>query len=268
MITIDNLNLIAFLISIIILIYAAYADLKTREVTDKVWIIYFPIASILLIFRILLNPEFLVVALVSIIIILCLSFSMLYVGLFGGADFKAFVCLGIALPTNPLPSLSLLQSINPIFPLSIFYNAYFFSVSMIIYSVFRNVNWKIKGKELFNNLSKTSFFMKIMALISGYKTKFENLQKKVYLYPIEELISDNGEFHKRLRLFINAEVDRDKLINTLKTNITEIDKTEVWVSPATPLIFFILLALISNVIIGDIFFWFFFKCFQFLSDIY
>ena len=98
---------------------------------------------------------------------------MLYVGLFGGADFKAFICLSIALPMNPLPSLSLLPSINPIFPLSIFYNAYFFSISMIIYSILMNVNWKIvKGKELFNNLAKTSFIMKITALISGYNTEF------------------------------------------------------------------------------------------------
>ena len=185
MITIDNLNFIAFLLSFIILLYAAYTDLKTREVPDQVWIIYFPLALILLIFRILLNPKLLSISLISIVIIFLISFSMLYVGLFGGADFKAFICLSIALPMNPLPSLSLLPSINPIFPLSIFYNAYFFSISMIIYSILMNVNWKIgKGKELFNNLARTSFAMKIMTLISGHKTEFENLEKKVYLYHI------------------------------------------------------------------------------------
>lgn len=264
LITIDNLNVIAFLLSIIVLLYAAYTDLKTREVPDQVWIIYFPLVSILLIFRILLNPELLIVSLMSIIIIFCISLSMLYVGLFGGADFKAFVCLSIALPVNPLPLLSLLPSVNPIFPVSIFYNAYFFSVSMIIYSVFKNLNWKIKGKELFNNFPKTSFFMKIMALISGYKTEFKNLEKKVYLYPIEEFSSDNGESYRRLRLFTNAEVDRDKLIDILKTHFKEIERQDVWVSPATPLIFFILLALISNVIIGDIFLWLMFQIFPIL----
>ncbi|MFC1507051.1 A24 family peptidase C-terminal domain-containing protein [Thermoproteota archaeon] len=264
MITIDNLNVLAFLLSIIVLLYAAYTDLKAREVPDKVWIIYFPLASILLIFRILLNPEFLIVSLVSIIIIFSISFSMLYVGLFGGADFKAFICLSIALPVNPLPLLSLLPSVNPIFPVSIFYNAYFFSVSMIIYSGFKNLNWKIKGKELFNNFPKTSFFMKIMALISGYKTEFKNLERKVYLYPIEKFSSDNGESYRRLRLFTNAEVDRDKLIDILKTHFKEIEKEDVWVSPATPLIFFILLALISNVIIGDIFLWLMFQIFPIL----
>jgi hypothetical protein len=255
--------MIAFLLSIIVLLYAAYTDLKIREVPDKVWIIYFPLASILLIFRILLNPELLIVTLMSIVIIFCISLSMLYVGLFGGADFKAFLCLNIALPVNPLPLLSLLPSVNPIFSLSIFYNAYFFSISMIIYSILMNINWKIvKGKELFSNLPKTSFIMKIMALISGYKTEFENLEKKVYLYPIEEFSSDNGKSYSRLRLFTNAEIDRDKLIDILRTNFKEIDKAEVWVSPATPLIFFVLLALISNVIIGDIFPWLIFQMFS------
>lgn len=265
MITIDNLNLIAFLLSLIILLYAAYTDLKTREVPDQVWIIYFPLALILLIFRILLDPRLLAISLISIVIIFVISFSMVYVGLFGGADFKAFMCLSIALPMNPLPSLSLLPSINPIFPVSIFYNAYFFSVSMIIYSVFKNLNWKIfKGKELFNNFPKTSFFMKIMALISGYKIEFKNLEKKVYLYPIEEFSSDNGKSYRRLRLFTNAEVDRDKLIDILRTHLKEIERQDVWVSLATPLIFFILLALISNVIIGDIFLWLMFQIFPIL----
>lgn len=189
---------------------------------------------------------------------------MFYVGLFGGADFKAFVCLSVALPVNPLPLLSLLPSVNPIFSLSVFYNAYFFSISMIIYSVFKNLNWKIKGRELFNNFPKTSFFMKIMALISGYKTEFKNLEKKVYLYPIEEFSSDNGKSYRRLRLFTNAEVDRDKLIDILRMHLNEIERQDVWVSLATPLIFFILLALISNVIIGDIFLWLMFQIFPIL----
>ena len=265
MITIYNLNLIAFLLSLIILLYAAYKDLKTREVPDQVWIIYFPLALTLLIFRILLNPELLIVSLISIVIIFFLSFLMLYIGLFGGADLKAFVCLSVALPVNPLPLLSLLPSIKSIFPLSIFYNAYFFSASMIIYAVFKNVNWKIfKGKKLFNNFPKTSFSMKIMALISGYKTEFKNLENKVYLYPIEEFSSDNGESYRSLRLFTNAEVDRDKLIDILKTHLKEIEREEVWVSPATPLIFFILLAFISNVTIGDIFLWLMFQGFSIL----
>ena len=260
MITIDNLNLVAFLLSLIILLYAAYSDLKTREVPDQVWIIYFPLALLLLIFRILLDPNLLIISLMSIIIIFCISLSMLYIGLFGGADFKAFVCLSVALPVNPLPLVSLLPSINPIFSLSIFYNAYFFSVSMVIYSLLKNINWKIKGNELFNNFPETSFIMKMMTLISGYKTEFKNLENKVYLYPIEEMSGDNRKLH----LFTNAEVDRDKLIDNLKMHLQDLEREEIWVSFATPLIFFIFLALISNVIIGDIFLWLMFQLFSIL----
>ncbi len=101
-----------------------------------------------------------------------------------------------------------------------------------------------------------------MALISGYKTEFKNLEKKVYLYPIEEFSKDNNGSHRRLRLFKNAEIDRDKLVEILKANLKEIDRAEVWVSPATPLIFFIFLALISNVIIGDVFLFMVFQIFS------
>ncbi len=257
MISFENLNLLAFITSLIFIGYSAYSDFRIREVPDKVWILYLPIAAIIFCIRIFMEPKLLPIFLVSIIATVIISFLTFYLGLFGGADFKAFVCLSIALPAPPFQFKLLLVSINPLFPVTIFYNAYLFSILMVFYALIRNLNWKIRnGRELFQGYREESISKKVLALLTGYKTGFKALKEKIYLYPMEEASkSEEGSHQRRLKLFIDAEADRNELIENLGKILRGDEKEEVWVTPGIPLLVFALAALIFSALIGDLMFW-------------
>lgn len=260
MITVEDLNLLGFLLSITLLGYSAYSDLKTREVSNWVWVIYLPLACIILGFKLFLNPQLLTVSLISVAVTAGLSFLVFYVGLFGGADFKAFICLSIALPTSPFPIESTLGSINPLLPVAVFYNAYLLSLSTVFYAVIKNLDWKYrKGKELFNELEETPLSKRMMVLLTGYKTSFETLREKVYLYPMEEISKDSVGSHRRLKLFTDAETDREELVKNLEESLKDSEKVEVWATPGIPLLLFAWIALILNAFVGDILLWIVFQ---------
>jgi len=257
MIPLDALNLTAFLLSIILLGYSAYSDLKTREVSNLVWAVYLPLALALLSVRLILDPGLITLLVISIVAMACLSFLMFYLGLFGGADLKGFICLSIALPIYPFsPKLT---SINPVFPLTILYTAYFLSLSVVFYVLIKNLSWRRKNKGLFKDFSETTSSKKIMVLLTGYKASFAKLQEKVYLYPMEEISKDNSALHRRLKLFVGAEADRDQLVRNLGEYLSGNEKEEVWVTPGIPLLLFAWIALILNAFAGDVLMWMVFK---------
>ena len=253
---IPSLNVTVLVISVIFLGYAAYSDLRTREISNRVWAIYLPISCVILVFRLLLNPQLIVISVISFLIISCLSLATFYLGLFGGADLKAFICLGIALPFHPLSQRTVLISVNPIFPLTIFYNTYLFSLSVTAYCLAKNFYWRyFQHRELFRDLRGASFLKKVMALVTGYKTNFETLRKKMYLYPMEESSKENNGSHRKLKFFTDAEADRDELVQGIGESLSDSEKGSMWVTPGLPLLLFACLALISSTFIGDVLFW-------------
>jgi len=236
--------------------YSAYSDLKTREVSNRVWITYLPLAAMVLALRLFFDPQLSVISVISIAVTTCLSLIMFYIGIFGGADAKAFICLSLALPANPLPMKSLFSSPNPIFPVMVLYTTYFLSASTIFYILTRNIAWKyVKQKELFDDIEKLSPLKKLLAVLTGYKTDLKTLQQKVYLYPMEEASTQNGIVHRSLRLFVSAETDRDAAIKSLKDFMDFNQRSEVWVTPGMPLLLFALLALLLNGLLGDFIMW-------------
>ena len=237
---------------------ASYSDLKTREASDKIWMIYLPLAALLLGLRLMLNPHLALIYSVSVAATVVISAVIFYLGLFGGADLKAFICLSVALPTNPLPLGSLLTP-SPIFPVGVLYNAYLFSLFVAIYCLLKNFDYRYRrGKKLFEGFGRVSPLKRLVVLVTGYKARFDDLRDKVYLYPMEEVTTDSES--RRLKLFIDAEADRDMLVKMLGASTG--DKEEIWTSPGIPLLFFAWAALISSTFVGDILFWMVFQVFS------
>lgn len=253
---VEIIEILALVTSIILLSLAAYSDIKKREVSDKLWLIYFPLAVFYTVIRLASDPSLLTLTLMSISIIVIISFSIFYLGLFGGADLKAFVCLGVALPFYPLNFSPLLGSYHSFYPLTILYHAYFFSVSIIVYNVSKNIVWTYKSKKvLFEGLKKEPLYRKMLAVLTGYKVEINTLREKIYLYPMEEI--SNGAEKKIRKLTLNTDIitDRHIQIQNLVHSLDNENINEVWVTPAIPLLFFVTIAFISNLIVGDILFW-------------
>lgn len=246
--TVETVDVIAYIISLVFLSYAAFSDLKRREVDNWVWLIYAPLGMSATIIRIICEPTLWMVSLFSIVVTSCIALLMFYLGLFGGADAKAFLCLAVTTPIFPLWIKPVLGWFHPIFPLAVLFNTYLLTVSILVYASLKNVSYLIRRKEtLFKDFEKLSFTRRILAFFTGYKVTFDTLRRE-YLYAMEEV--DGGE--RKLRMFFNAEIDREVSINELEKKYKADKIHEVWATPGLPLLTFAFASFLITAIVGDV----------------
>lgn len=238
------------------MIYASWSDYKTREVSNKVWVILGPLALALTGLQILAyssQPLQLIVPYVlSFAITSGLAITVFYVGGFGGADAKAFMCIALALPVYPEFLLSQpVGFVSILFPITIFSNSVLLGALSVFYALFRNLLWRIRNKEgVFEGLQTESFGHKILALLSGYKVKMSKLENG-HMFPLEDVeLTDEGEKKRKLLVFPKYE-EREDIIARIRENMNE-KKHEVWVTPGLPLLIFITAGLIIALAYGDI----------------
>jgi preflagellin peptidase FlaK len=144
-------------LSLAFLFYASWSDYKTREVTNRVWILYAPTALTLSIAELLIYaPDKLSLFGLSVSVTVAIAFALFYSGGFGGADSKALMCIAMALPFFPTALFTplLASGVSPlsqnIFPFTILSNsvlvAAFSGVALLLYNLF----WRAKtGIKLF-----------------------------------------------------------------------------------------------------------------------
>ncbi len=240
------------------LVYASWSDYKTREVSNKVWVVLGPLSLTLTGIQFLAySPqplELIISYVLSFLITSGLAIAIFYFGGFGGADAKALMCIALALPVYPNNLLSQPPSfISPLFPITIFTNSVLLGALSVFYALFRNLFWKVKNKrKIFEGLENESIGKKILALFSGYKINLSKL-KTGHMFPLEDIeVNDEGIKKRKLLVFPNDE-EREEIITRLIKNI-EKKKLDlgVWVTPGLPLLIFITLGTIIALIYGDI----------------
>jgi preflagellin peptidase FlaK len=243
-------------ISFIFLVYASWADFKTREVSNKVWAIFGPLALLLTIFQYVLFPQdqdLLLYYILPITITVALSLVLFYAGGFGGADAKALICISLALPYYPTyPSRLSLSFVLPLFPLSVFINSVFLASFSVVYVLLRSLFWKHKNKKkLFEGFEKESFGRKILVFISGHKVGIADLEKKNYLIPLEDF--DPSLEEKRKLIAIPRDEEREKIVSRLLEARRDGQiEDDVWATPGLPMLVFITAGLIVALVFGDI----------------
>jgi preflagellin peptidase FlaK len=240
------------------LIYASWSDYKTREVSNKVWVIMGPVALVLTGFQFLAfssQPlQLLISYCLSFAITSALAITVFYVGGFGGADAKALMCIALALPVYPSHLLPQpLGFVSPLFPITIFTNGVLLGALSVFYAISRNILWKLKNrKQIFEGIEKESFGRKILALISGYKVKVSKLEKG-HLFPLEDVeMDDEGNKKRKLLVYPDYE-EREEIIARITENVVN-EKLGggVWATPGLPLLIFITAGLITAIGYGDI----------------
>jgi preflagellin peptidase FlaK len=247
-------------VSVALLTYASWSDYKTREVSNRVWAIYAPIAIALAIPELLLydSSKQLVLFGVSVGFTVGLAFLLFYSGAFGGADSKALMCIAVALPFAPVFAPILAGGLSPIsqviFPLTIFSNAVLFAAASGVYIILHNLVWhKKNGEKMFTGtLANESIWKKMVILITGYKVTVAKLKEKWHIFPMED-VDDNEKALQRKLVVIPSEDGRDKIVERLSNAVQagKID-TYVWATPGLPMLIFITLGLIVALLCGDI----------------
>ncbi len=246
-------------VSIGVLIYASWSDYKTREVRNRVWAHYAPIALVLSLTEILLFD-------VSMLPFMALSFGLttafalllFYTGGFGGADSKALMCIALALAFSteavftPLLGASISPISQYIFPLTIFSNSVLFAAASGVYMILRIIIWhNHEGKKMFEgSLTKESIWKKLLVLITGYPMKVGVLVAKWHVFPMEDVDDATGD---RKLVIVPNEDGRDGIIQRLNKAVEEKRIGDyVWATPGLPMLIFVTLGLVVAVFFGDI----------------
>jgi len=248
-------------VSLAVLLYASWRDYVCREVSNKVWAIYAPIALSLTLPQILLfDSSQLPLYGLSFGITAGIALLLFYTGGFGGADSKAFMCIALAVPFAPIALFTPLiaDAISPlsqvIFPLTIFGNSVLFAAASGVYMILRNLVWHRKTKtSLFpGTLSSESWGKKVIVLLTGYKMNLRIVREKWHIFPLEDVDNVNVDFKRKL-VVVPKEDDREKIVERL-SNATNSGKISpyVWATPGLPMLIFVTLGLIVALVFGDV----------------
>jgi len=245
-------------LSLIFLSYASWQDYRTREISNKIWILFAPLGLTFTLLQIFLTQQnFLLRTLgISFLVVSVISVTLFYLGFFGGADAKAFICLSITLPFGPILFKPTLNFISNLYSLSIFENAVLVSALTAVGIVIYNISWRIKtGERLFEGLDRESSWKKLIALITGYKVELSKIKKNLHLVPLEKLSKgEDGKITRHLTVFVRADEDNETQITRIK-KFFEIHDVKIWVTPNLPFIIFITIGLLVTLLLGDIILW-------------
>ena len=245
------------------LLYSSWSDYKTREVSNRVWAFFAPIAIILSLTELILyDSSQLSLYGISVGVTVGFAFLLFYTGAFGGADSKAFMCIAFALPffpsiiITPLLSEGLSPLSQMVFPITILSNSVLVAALSSIYLFTRNlVKRSTSGQPLFEGtLSNESTGKKILVLITGKKFPLEVLKEKWHIYPMEDIEETEDENQvKRKLVIVPKEEERDQILSRL-TKASQIGKinAKVWATPGLPMLIFVTIGLILALIVGDI----------------
>jgi archaeal preflagellin peptidase FlaK len=249
------------IIALLFLLYASWSDYKTREVSNKTWVIFAPTAFALTFLEICIyEPSGLLSYGISFGLTAVFSMILFYAGGFGGADAKALMCLALALPFYPTNLFTPLTGepspiLKNLFPITVFSNAVLFAAATAIYIFLRNIIGHMgKGKKLFaGGQEKESFGKKILVLVTGYKMPIEKLKSKWHLYPLEDIEETPESGFKRKLVVIPRDETRNETVERLeKAAKAGVIQEKVWATPGLPMLIFVTAGLITALVFGDI----------------
>jgi preflagellin peptidase FlaK len=168
------------------LFVASFQDLKSREVSDKIWGVALPLGLMLTVVEIVLNPGYpYLLALLSGLFSVALAFGIYYLGLYGGADAKALATIAA---TSPLPPYGIFGT-SPFFPITVLGNGIILSLLLIPACLVWNVLFYLRGKDLFSGLT-VSWWEKVVAVLIGVKVK-ATTAKSVH-FTLMEIVKEDG----------------------------------------------------------------------------
>src|SRR5438477_153513 len=217
-----SLDLAALLLTVGVFIAASLSDLKTREISNKFWLVYGPGAALVFALRIIIAPDALPILAISAGATILVAFLLFQFSVMGGADSKALMCLGLALPVSPSFLAPFWQPPPGLvfypFPIAILVNSFLLSIGSAVFLLARNLFQRASaGRGLFQGFERESILRKFLVMLTSYKTSFNSLQSKVYLYPAEEVSVVDSKPVRQFHLVASVAEERDKRVSGLES---------------------------------------------------
>jgi len=241
-------------ICLLFMLYASWSDIKSREVSDTVWVFFAPIAFAVTSLQLVIygSANSWIWYGLSFLVTSGLAMALFYSGAFGGADAKAFMCLALSLPLQPSSLLQpLFGSLLPIFPVTVLFNSILLAVLSVFYMLAKNVFWRLRtGKRIFEGFEGERGWRKFLTLLCGYKVSLSELQRKEHLFPLEDVRVEGDKVERRLILFPRDE-EREEIVARIARVVGEED-AYVWATLGLPMLVFVTAGLVLALVFGDI----------------
>jgi len=213
---------IRILFAIMMLSSATVIDIRKREISDLMWIIFGVVSVILLFFeKDIIQAAF---GVGFSLIVAPLVLILWRFGLFGGADALGLIVLAALAPMATL-------SDSVVSPFSIVVNSALLSITPMIVNFIRNSIRLLRKDNIFQDFDEPTS-KKIFAMFIGYKSK-----NPKYSFSLETQVGKK----KRLNITLHNS-DTAEYCNTPNT----------WVTPGLPFMIFIFGGFILQLFFGDV----------------
>jgi preflagellin peptidase FlaK len=246
------------LLSLFFLGLSSWYDFKTREVSNKIWIIYGPAGLALLLLQFFTNNAFGEVPiqwLASIGLTTIIALILFYTGFFGGADSKALICLSLALPVYPSFVHEYITVLVPFFPLAVLINSVLGSSLLVIIIIANNLyQMTIRGEKMFEGLEKEPFWSKAVAFATGFRMDSEKVKGGSHYMLLERF--SRAEDSKVIRhLKVTPRLDDDNQKEAQQDEFLTELQGKIWVTPGLPFLVFVTAGFIAALVVGDFTSW-------------
>lgn len=213
---------IRIIFALIMLGSATFIDIKKREISDLMWIVFGAISVVLLFFE----PDIIQAAFGTgfSLIVAPLVLILWRFGLFGGAD-----ALGIIVLAALAPMMTLSESV--VSPFTIVVNSALLSVSPMIFNFIRNSIQILKKNDIFRDFDEPTS-KKVFVMFLGHRSQ-----------------------NPRFSFSLESQVGKKKHLNIALHNsdTSEFCTTpDTWVTPGLPFMIFILGGFIIQILWGDL----------------
>lgn len=224
MLELISLDGIRIILALAMLGIACASDVKKREISDIIWIVFGAIAAILIPFNADISAELVKIGIS--LIIAPIAVIIWRFGLFGGADAFALIVLAVLVPSTTLVH-------NTITPFTTLTNAVLISIAPMLINITRNAILLAKKQDIFEGFNETKG-RKILAMFIGYRAANPR-----FGFSIEQ---KQGKY-KKLNLSLQHAEYTDFC-----------DKKDTWITPGIPYMIFIATGFVIQLIYGDIIF--------------
>jgi len=216
------LDQIRIILSVMMLGIATASDIKKREISDIIWIVFGAVGVGIVLLGTDLGQELPKIGIALIIV----PFALLVwrIGLFGGADAFALIVLAVL-----APGVTLTASMTT--PFTTLTNAVLMSIVPMIINVTRNAVLLATKNNIFEGVDETAK-KKVIAMFIGYRAA-----NPKFSFSIEKKVGKQKKLNFALQ---HAE------------NTAFCQKSDTWVTPGIPYMIFIAAGFVVQLVYGDI----------------
>ena len=225
----------------------AYYDLKTREVDDRLWMVFGAAGLALYAWeyasRVAADVQMI---LVSVSLTAAIAVALYRYGFFGGADAKALVAISVILPVyNPLMSFY----VHPMTGITVLTNAVLFALVVPLYNVLSNLVKVARGQRIFQGFEDERMWKKVLACFVGTPSNKQEMRHRSVI----ECSEGEGKKRFSFRLKYDDEDARGCCSDRFSCS-REYTDGPIWLSQNIPFLVFMLAGLLAAVLFGDVLF--------------